>query len=138
MNQNMSDCLREEVFRYVKKKYNSEIEYLWAKFPDYAIFRHKDNRKWYGLVMNVPRYRLGLPGEDIVDVLNVKVGDPLLRDLLIRQDGYFPGYHISRGNWVSILLDGTVPMEDICPQIDGSYRATASRQTKKAISPGSL
>ena len=99
------------------------------------MFRHKDNRKWYGLVMDIPRSRLGLSGEAIVDVLNVKLGDPLLRDLLIRQDGYFPGYHISRGNWVSILLNGSVPIEDICRQIDNSYRATASQRTKKAIRP---
>ena len=131
----MNDSLREEVFRYVKKTYGSEIEHLWARFPSYAIFRHNDNRKWYGLVMDIPRSRLGLIGEDIVDVLNVKLDDPLLRDLLIRQDGYFPGYHISRGNWVSILLDGSVPMEDICRQIDNSYRATASQRTKKAIRP---
>ena len=131
----VTDTLREEVFRYVKKKYNSEIEYLWARFPTYAVFRHVDNKKWYGLVMDIPRSRLGLPGEDIVDVLNVKLDDPLLRDLLIQQDGYFPGYHITRRNWVSILLDGSVSMQDICLQIENSYRTTASQQTKKAIHP---
>ena len=131
----MSDSLREEIFRYVKKKYNCEVEYLWERFPTYAVFRHKDNRKWYGLVMDIPRSRLGFSGEDYVDVLNVKLDDPLLRDLLIRQDGYFPGYHISRGNWISILLDGSVPLEEICLQIDNSYRATASQKTKKAIRP---
>ena len=135
MDQDTCDSLREEVFRYVKKKYNSEIEYLWARFPAYAVFRHNDNKKWYGLVMNIPRSRLGISGEDIVDVLNVKLDNPLLRDLLIQQDGYFPGYHINRGNWVLILLDGSVPMEDICLQIDNSYCATASQQTKKAIRP---
>ena len=106
----MSDSLRDEIFQYVKKKYNCEVEYLWERFPTYAVFRHKDNKKWYGLVMNIPRSRLGLSGEDYVDVLNVKLDDPLLRDLLIQQDGYFPGYHISRGNWISILLDGSVPL----------------------------
>ena len=110
MDQDTNNSLREEVFRYVKKKYNSEIECLWARFPTYAVFRHSDNKKWYGLVMTIPRSRLGLSGEDYVDVLNVKLDDPLLRDLLIRQDGYFPGYHITRGNWVSVLLDGSVPM----------------------------
>ena len=36
---------------------------------------------------------------------------------------------------MSILLDGSVPVEDICLQIDNSYRATASQRTKKAIRP---
>ena len=131
----MDGSLREDVFKYIRKKYKSPIEHLWARFPTYAIFRHDDNKKWYGLVMDVPRSKLGLPGEGLVDILNVKLDDPLLRDLLIHQDGYLPGYHISRGNWISILLDGTVPLDDICQQIDNSYKATASRQTKQAIRP---
>jgi len=131
----MSQSLREDVFRYVRKKYKSEIEYLWARYPGYAVFRHADNRKWYGIVMDIPRSRLGLAGEDAVDVLNVKLGDALLCDLLCRQDGYFPGYHISRGNWISVLLDGAVPLPDICGLIDASFEATASSETKKALRP---
>lgn len=131
----MMDSLREDVFRYVRKKYKSEIEYLWARYPDYAVLRHQDNQKWYGIVMDIPRAKLGLQGEKIVDVLNVKLDSPLLVDLLTRQDGYFPGYHISRGNWVSILLDGTVPIEEIHALIDKSYQVTASQQTKKTIRP---
>ena len=36
--------VREKVYGYVKRKYGSEPEYLWRRFPDYAIFRHEDNR----------------------------------------------------------------------------------------------
>ena len=128
----MGDSLREDVFRYVRKKYNSEIEYLWLSVPNYAVFRHQDNRKWYGLVMDIPRSKLGLSGDEIVDILNVKLDSPLLVDLLAREDGYFPGYHISRGNWVSILLDGTVALDEICSWIDRSFQVTASAKTKRA------
>ncbi len=127
--------LREQVFQYVKKKYGSEIEYLWSKFPNYAVFRHEDNKKWYGLVMNVPENKLGLDGEDDVDLLNVKLDDWLLRDLLIQQDGYFIGYHIGKGNWMSVLLDGTVPFPEICRWIDTSYRVTASGAKRKKLRP---
>ena len=54
----MEQSLRSAVFQYVKKKYHSEPEYLWERFPNYAIFRHADNRKWYGLVMAVPKSAL--------------------------------------------------------------------------------
>ena len=37
--------LREEIFNYVQSKYGSDIEYLWRRYPDYAIFRHNDNLK---------------------------------------------------------------------------------------------
>ena len=127
--------VREKVYQYVKKKYGNEPEYLWLRFPDYAVFRHEDNRKWYGLIMDVPRKYLGLPGEGRVDILNVKLDDLLLADMLVQREGYLRGYHLNRGNWISILLDGTVPEEEIEDMIDLSYRATASSRKKQKIRP---
>ena len=83
--------VREKVYQYMKKKYGSEPEYLWLRFPDYAIFRHEDNRKWYGLIMDVSRKNLGLPGEGRVDILNVKLDDLLLADMLVQREGYLRG-----------------------------------------------
>ena len=33
------------VIDYVRKKYNDELEFLWKKFPDNAIFRRQDSNK---------------------------------------------------------------------------------------------
>ena len=127
--------VREKLYGYVKRKYGSEPEYLWRRFPDYAVFRHEDNRKWYGLIMDVPRKNLGIPGEGRVDILNVKLDDLLLADMLVQREGYLRGYHLSRGNWISILLDGTVPMKEIREMIDLSYRVTASAKKKQKLRP---
>jgi predicted DNA-binding protein (MmcQ/YjbR family) len=125
--------LRNKVFEYVKEKYGSDIEYPWMRYPDYAVFRHNDNKKWYGLVMNIPRNRLGLSGEENIDILNIKLDDILYRDLLLKQDGFFPGYHISRGNWISVSLDGTVDFSEISSLIDRSYAVTASTASRQKI-----
>ena len=53
--------MREEIYRYMKKKYKAEPEFLWKRFPDYAVFRHQDNRKWFAIIMDVPAEKLGLP-----------------------------------------------------------------------------
>ena len=45
--------LRSSVFEYVKDKYKTEPEYLWMRFPNYAVFRHEDNNKWFALAMEV-------------------------------------------------------------------------------------
>lgn len=127
--------LREQLFQYVKKKYKTAPEYLWMRFPDYAVFRHADNGKWFGIVMNVSKEKLGLDGDEGVDILNVKLPDPLLAEMLMQQSGYFRGYHISRGNWVSILLDGSVPFDDVCRWLGESYLTTASRQQKQKLRP---
>ena len=127
--------LREQLFDHAKKKYKAEPEHLWIRFPDYAIFRHKDNQKWFGLVMAVKKKNLGMDGDEIVDILNVKLSDPRLVDIMIQQPGYFRGYHISRGNWVTILLDGAVPFDDICRWLDESYLTTASKEKKQELRP---
>lgn len=128
------NSLRNDVYEYVREQYDTQPEYLWRRFPGYAVLRHTDNRKWYGIIMNLRRKSLGLAGEDMVDVLNLKVDDPLFYDLLIHQSGIFPGYHLSKGHWISVLLDGSVPMEEICPLISGSYQATASKK-KRTVRP---
>ena len=127
--------VREKICGYVKRKYGSEPEYLWRRFPDYAIFRHDDSRKWFGLIMAVPRRNLGIAGEGRAEILNVKLDDPLLADMLTQQEGYFRGYHISRGNWISVLLDGTVPLKKIEDLLDMSYQATASAKKKQKLRP---
>lgn len=131
----MGESFRADVCGYVKEKYGSEPEHLWASFPDYVVFRHGDNRKWYAAVMDVPGDRLGLSTGARVDLLNVKMDDPLLPDLLTQQPGILRGYHFSRGSWISIVLDGTVPMEQIRGLIDISFRATASAKTRQKIRP---
>lgn len=88
--------MRQKLFDHVKKKYKSKPEYLWKRYPDYAIFRHSDNNKWFGLVMDVPRCKLGLDGDERVDILNVKLSDPFFVDMLIQREGFFKGYHISK------------------------------------------
>ena len=127
--------LREDVLRYAKGKYRTEPEYLWRRFPHYAVLRHEDNRKWYGLIMDIPRENLGLHGEGRVDILNVKLADTAYADMLIHQKGYFKGYHISRGNWVSVLLDGTVPMKDVQSLLAESYVVTSKKYRKPKERP---
>jgi predicted DNA-binding protein (MmcQ/YjbR family) len=85
--------------------------------------------------MDVSARKLGLPEQELKDIINVKLSDPILTGYLIQQKGYFRGYHIARGNWVSILLDGTVPMDEICRWLDESYINTASKAKKQKLRP---
>ncbi len=123
--------MREQILEYSKKKYKAAPEHLWNSFPNYVVLRHNDNSKWFAVIMDVPREKLDLSGEERIDILNVKLEDPLLVNILTQQPGYLRGYHMSRGSWLSILLDGTVPFEEIKELIDMSFFATASKQRKK-------
>ncbi len=127
--------MRQNVFDYIKKKYNAEPEYPWKRYDGNAVFRHDDNNKWFALVMCVQRCRLGLTGEDYVDVVNLKMDDMLFRDMIIREDGIMPAYHMNKQHWISVMLDGAVPASKVFDLIDMSFIATASAKKKKKIRP---
>ena len=80
--------------------------------------------------MTVSKDKLGLSGTDDVDVINVKLDDPVFMDMLLHQKGYLPAYHMNKDNWISALLDGSVPLNDIYSVIDFSFTSTASKKKK--------
>ena len=50
--------LRQDIFAWVKKRYGTEPDYPWN--DGNAVLRHKENNKWFALIMEVGRDRLGL------------------------------------------------------------------------------
>ena len=101
---------RQTVFEWIKRKYGTDPDYPWK--DSNAVLRHRENKKWFALIMEVGRDKLGLPGEGTVDVMNVKC-DPMLIGSLRTQPGFLPAYHMNKDQWISILLDGTAPEEEI-------------------------
>ncbi len=120
----------ERLFAYAADTYGVEPDYPFSTAPTYAVLRHLSNRKWFALVMDVPRVRLGLDGDNRVDILNIKC-DPILSGSLRMEKGYFPAYHMNHEGWLTILLDGTVPVEDIIPLLDMSYELTLRLPKKR-------
>ncbi|MBO4243167.1 MAG: MmcQ/YjbR family DNA-binding protein [Clostridiales bacterium] len=126
---------REKVFEYIKSQYGEEPDYPWERDNDSAVFRHRENRKWFALVMTVRKSRFGLDSDEPVHAMNLKIDDPLLHDMLIHEEGIYPSYHMNKTHWISVLLDGTVPEDNIFNLIDISFRATAPHRRKKADRP---
>ena len=110
----------KEIITYVRQKYADELEFLWQKFPDNAIWRRKDNRKWYGALLIVPLTKLGIKSNETVEILNLR-GDPLQIKQLIDYKTFFPAWHMNKKNWLSVLLDGTTATETITNMTDKSY-----------------
>ena len=120
---------REELERLISENYGAEAEYPWLKYPSYAVFRHKGNRKWFALVADVPKGKLGLPGAGVLDVADFKCS-PLLIGSLLGEKGFFPAYHMNKANWITVALDGSAPDEQIKALLDWSYGATAPKVRK--------
>lgn len=127
--------MREKVFSYIKKQYKAAPEYPWGKHENYAVFRHDDNKKWFALVMEVREDRLGLPGNGYIEVINLKIDDIMLKDMLMHEKGILPAYHMNKEHWITVVLDGTVREDRVYDFIDASFAATASKKQKQKIRP---
>ena len=74
---------REKILAIAKKKYGTEPEYLWLSSPYNAVLRHTDNKKWYAILMKVSRSKLGLSGDETVDILDIKCDTLMFSNLLV-------------------------------------------------------
>ncbi|WP_080875209.1 MmcQ/YjbR family DNA-binding protein [Oceanobacillus timonensis] len=114
---------RQDIFDYVKEKYDVSPDYPWRKFSNFAALRHKDNKKWFGLIMDITEDKLGIKGDNQIDVLNVKARKEFIGSLR-ENENIFPAYHMDKNNWVSIVLDYTKDVDDIRDLIAESYELT--------------
>lgn len=121
---------RDTIYEYAAKQYGTEPEHLWKIFPLYSVFRRADNKKWYAIIMNIQRNKLGLDGDEYVDVLDIKCS-PDVRDALLEQQGFLPAYHLNRKNWITVLLDGTVDSQTVLNLVDESYNIASGRKQQK-------
>lgn len=108
------------VIEYVREKYGDELEFLWEKFDNNAIWRRKDNQKWYGLVITISKRKLGLDSDEIVEAMDLRL-KPELMAKTIDNEKYFPGWHMNKKSWYTVILDGSIPTDEICRRIDESY-----------------
>ena len=114
---------RGAILAYVREKFGTEPEYPWARYPHYAVLRHQQGRKWYALIMDVPPDRLGLAGDGPVEIINLK-SDGVLDLLISGTPGILPAYHMNKSNWVTLLLDGSLPEEEIIRLLELSHDLT--------------
>lgn len=112
--------ISQEIIQYVREKYGDELEFLWEKFDDNAIWRRRDNRKWYGVVLTVNKRKLGLDSDEIVEILDLRTDTDKIDEIV---DGIkiFRGYHMNKKHWITVCLDGSVPACEIKQLLDVSY-----------------
>ena len=59
----------KEVIEYIKNKYNDDLEFLWEKFDDNAIWRNKKNNKWYGLLVTLSERKIGIESDKVINMI---------------------------------------------------------------------
>lgn len=106
--------------KYVHENYGDELEFLWRKFSDNAVWRRKDNRKWYGIILKVNGNKIGLDTDKIVEIIDLRmqVGQ---RDDFLSREHYYPGWHMNKKSWYTLVLDDSIADEEIKMRITESY-----------------
>lgn len=87
---------KEEVFAYIKEAYRAHPDHPWEKYPENHVFRHSDTGKWFALLI----------------------------DSLSLQEGYHRAYHMNKTQWLTVELNGKVPVERVEDLIDMSFDLT--------------
>ena len=94
---------------------------------DTTVLRHTDTGKWFGIIMNICGNKVGLDSDIRVDVLNVKCKPEDTFTAREISSGIIPAYHMNKKHWLTILLDGSVPNEQIAQILNISYELTKKR-----------
>ena len=128
-------CCHENVFIFpqtnrladeIYKKYGDKPVFPWDDFSG-GVFKNPTNGKWYAIVMalNVQKVDKKLTGE--VEVMNIKLDPEKIKELH-KEKGFYPAYHMNKKNWISILLNDTVPDKVLFDLLDESHRFTIKKQ----------
>jgi len=108
---------------YIENRYGVTGEHPFINDPEICVFRHECNRKWFAVIMQIPKAKLGLSDDGSVVIVNVKC-DPRLNGSFRQEKGIYPAYHMSKTHWLSVALDGSAAWDTILFLLDMSYDLT--------------
>ena len=118
----------KEVIRYIKARYDGELEFLWERSPKNAIFRNKRNRKWYAVILTVRGDRVGLRTEGEAEILDLRFDKHQARDFAESAEHILPGYHMNKENWITVVLNESLSDEAVFGLIDRSFEIVAGEE----------
>jgi len=119
----------QELTDYIFDAFSVEPDYPFPRDDVTCVFRHTDNRKWFGIMMKIPYRTLGMNQDGETDIVNIKC-DPVLMGTLRGKPGFCPAYHMNKDKWITILLDGSAGREEITALVDMSFRMTETKLRK--------
>ncbi|MBO5312658.1 MAG: MmcQ/YjbR family DNA-binding protein [Clostridia bacterium] len=121
---------RLELEDLIRSSFGVVADYPFEEDFTTGVFRHKDNKKWFAIAMRIPKKRLGLDGDEVVDIVNLKCGEELCSSLW-QEPGFFPAYHMNKTHWVSVLLNGEAEDDAVIFALNVSFELTSKKKRQK-------
>lgn len=133
------DCFIKKYYIYpqsnritnlIIEKYGDKPEFLWEKFPGSGIFRNQETQKWYLAILDVDRSKIQNNQKGLVEVADIKL-KPENIEKLKKQEHFYPGYHMNKKYWLTVILDDSVSDEKIMELIEESHSFTVKKARTK-------
>ena len=121
---------RAELESYISETFGITADYPFTGDFVTGVFRHTGNRKWFAIAMRIPKTKLGIPKDGLIDVVNVKCAPEVLYSFH-GQPGIYPAYHMNRNHWLTVALDGRVPKDTLAFLLGISFDLTCGTKKKK-------
>ena len=120
---------RKDFLKYCLDIYGTSPDYPFNEDFETAVLRHTNNRKWYAIVMRVPRRKFGFDSDEVIDVVNLKLPTEMFGSFGA-PDGVYPAYHMNKLHWISVLLPDA-PDDVVQFLVNVSFEATKSSKKKE-------
>lgn len=120
----------QKLISHIHSTYGDELEFLWEKLPDYAVWRRKDSGKWYAVLMALPANRIGIDSSERIEVLNLHSTASDIKAIIDRRV-YYPGYHMNKNSWYTVRLDAICDWDELCRRIELSYGLAKSKRKSR-------
>ena len=106
--------LARQIIEFARAEWGEEPEFLWDKFPDYAVLRRRDTAKWYALVARLTADKVGGDTNELVEIVNLRRTDGMAGER------FRPAYHMNKKTWTTIVLDGTTASNELLSLLTAS------------------
>lgn len=118
---------RTELEAYIESTYGITADSPFTGDFVTAVFRHPGNRKWFAIAMRIPKAKLGIAEDGVIDIVNVKC-DPEVLHSFHGQPGIYPAYHMNRNHWLTLALDERVDDDTMAFLLGISYDLTKAKK----------
>ena len=120
---------KQQFLEYCLSVYGTSPDYPFEEDFVTAVLRHADNKKWYALVMRLPRRKFGFDSDEIIDVVNLKLPTEM-RGSFGAEEGVYPAYHMNKLHWISVLLPDA-PEDIVQFLVNASFEATKQKKKRR-------
>jgi len=62
---------RNQLEEYIEETYNAEPEHPWVPESNHTVFRHRSGGKWFAVVMEIPKAKLGICQGGMICIVNL-------------------------------------------------------------------